>query len=377
MDDDEETLFQPHHIKIMKVALALAIIRRKPEGVSGEEYTRRLSRQLGQLQTDWRKKAVHLERELLRTRQELVNCQVAKELNQQKESCEIYSQVDPVQTDCEWTSSGYSSSFNQDEPPETLKLNTCITLQDRKESGLSLAPGSHDNSLSDSGKEGEGAIQERIFGHVKFCSSVSAIMGVHKQLSDLVAFDLRANLHDTLIDAMKGLTEALECGGWSSSTPVQKLFIPAANSIVDCLQLWLLTPVLPDLTKACKFLISALVQHIVSKSSSPILCSVLVVLCGVQGVVVYTVEEIVKGITNTAQHLSDALNDVESLDVTTVESVGDLTCTLEELLTKYRPHFCSENERVRLVEKLESSVLGLIYCFPLYCYSVWRIVGHL
>lgn len=27
-----------------------------------------------------------------------------------------------------------------------------------------------------------------------------------------------------------------------------------------------------------------------------------------QGVVVYTVEEIVKGITNTAQHLSDALN---------------------------------------------------------------------
>lgn len=82
-----------------------------------------------------------------------------------------FTQVDPVQTDCEWTSSGYSSSFNQDEPPETLKLNTCITLQDRKESGLSLAPGSHDNSLSDSGKEGEGAIQERIFGHVKFCSS--------------------------------------------------------------------------------------------------------------------------------------------------------------------------------------------------------------
>ncbi len=72
---------------------ALAIIRRKPEGVSGEEYTRRLSLQLSQLQTDWRTKAVRLERELLRTRQELVNCQVARELGGQKESCEIYSQV--------------------------------------------------------------------------------------------------------------------------------------------------------------------------------------------------------------------------------------------------------------------------------------------
>ena len=61
--------------------------------MSGEEYTRRLSLQLSQLQTDWRTKAVRLERELLRTRQELVNCQVARELGGQKESCEIYSQV--------------------------------------------------------------------------------------------------------------------------------------------------------------------------------------------------------------------------------------------------------------------------------------------
>ncbi len=83
-----------------------------------------------------------------------------------------FTQVDPTQTDCEWTSSGYSSSFTQDEPPETLKLNTCITWQDRKESGPSLALGSHDNSLSDREEDpSEDAIQERIRGHVKFCSS--------------------------------------------------------------------------------------------------------------------------------------------------------------------------------------------------------------
>ena len=34
--------------------------------------------------------------------------------------------------------------------------------------------------------------------------SVSALVGLQGQLSDLVTFDLRANLHDTLIDAMKG-----------------------------------------------------------------------------------------------------------------------------------------------------------------------------
>ena len=41
--------------------------------------------------------------------------------------------------------------------------------------------------------------------HVLCCvPSVSALVGLQGQLSDLVTFDLRANLHDTVVDAMKG-----------------------------------------------------------------------------------------------------------------------------------------------------------------------------
>lgn len=56
------------------------MIRSKPEGVSGEEHAQSLACQWSNKQTDWREKATHLERELLRNRQELAKYQLSSQL---------------------------------------------------------------------------------------------------------------------------------------------------------------------------------------------------------------------------------------------------------------------------------------------------------
>lgn len=58
---------------------ALTIIRQKPEGVSSREYTEKLALQFSQLQADWRERALQLQQELLRTRQELTRFQIQAE----------------------------------------------------------------------------------------------------------------------------------------------------------------------------------------------------------------------------------------------------------------------------------------------------------
>lgn len=55
-----------------KVALAVAVIKSKPSGLSGREYAEALARQLKSHDEDWKKKAQELQQEVLRLRQELL-----------------------------------------------------------------------------------------------------------------------------------------------------------------------------------------------------------------------------------------------------------------------------------------------------------------
>ena len=60
---------------------ALAILRQKPVGIAAREFTERLSLQFSQLQTNWKSKAEQLERELLKTRQDLIKCQLNSDVS--------------------------------------------------------------------------------------------------------------------------------------------------------------------------------------------------------------------------------------------------------------------------------------------------------
>lgn len=55
-----------------KVALAVAIIKSRPSGMSGREYAQALACKLRSLDESWKKKAQELQQEVLRLRQQLL-----------------------------------------------------------------------------------------------------------------------------------------------------------------------------------------------------------------------------------------------------------------------------------------------------------------
>lgn len=210
---------------------ALAIIRQKPEGVSAKDYTSRLALQFNQLQTNWREKATQLERELLRTRQELATFQVRCELvggndlhthphpshrhtshpyidavhrNATQSSHEFLieqpSQDQGISTqgsirdsnpdtntiamDTEWTSSGYSSSLTQ-ETDETGELEKTTLKQNcpiRETTGMTRCDGySLDNqSIQVEPMDIQNSFNKVLTGHANL--SINDLTG-HAQLS--------------------------------------------------------------------------------------------------------------------------------------------------------------------------------------------------
>ncbi|XP_070568688.1 meiosis-specific protein MEI4-like [Ptychodera flava] len=62
----------------LKLAAALAVIRGKPQDMTGEQYAQHLAEQIKQRDESWKDRAQTLERELLQSRQELVRCKLSE-----------------------------------------------------------------------------------------------------------------------------------------------------------------------------------------------------------------------------------------------------------------------------------------------------------
>ena len=56
----------------LKIAVAIAILREKPEGVSGEEYTRTLADAVQSSQVQWQRKYRQAEAQILHLHQQLI-----------------------------------------------------------------------------------------------------------------------------------------------------------------------------------------------------------------------------------------------------------------------------------------------------------------
>ena len=81
----------PAFVDRLKVAAATAILKQKPPLMSGKEYAEQLARRLREREDTWKKKAKHLETELLTAKQELVlaraNVQPADEIRGMTKLC--------------------------------------------------------------------------------------------------------------------------------------------------------------------------------------------------------------------------------------------------------------------------------------------------
>ena len=205
---------------------ALAILRQKPSGVSAREFTERLLLQFSQLQTSWKTQAEQLERELLRTRQDLIKLQFNSEVsvtnpfpqdpypppatvagfnfnplcsqssrlslsqiqldNVFYQNSQIFESSSSQDSEIEWQSSGYSSSFpiQKENQSKTLYSSTSSDPEKAKYDTLvaERTVGNEATSKKDNEKEEEceedcfkgdtrNVLQERITAHVKFCTS--------------------------------------------------------------------------------------------------------------------------------------------------------------------------------------------------------------
>ena len=203
--------------------------------MSAREFTERLSLQFSQLQTNWKSKAEQLERELLRTRQDLIKFQINSELsllssfpkdplnacpprpppatvgsgvsfnplhststdlnplcsqpsrlplsqiqldNIFQQHSQIVDSSSSQNSEFDWQSSGYSSSFSIQKENQKRTLSS-IDLERAKYGTLvteeSKAGGEEwidDIECEDDGSnKGDSDLQERIGTHVQFCTS--------------------------------------------------------------------------------------------------------------------------------------------------------------------------------------------------------------
>ena len=227
---------------------AVAILRQKPSELSAKEFTDRLSLQFIQLQTNWKSKAEQLERELLRTRQDLVKCQIDSEISatsqlfpndpliesyppfapaptagvanlnlnplttasttninplcsqrpprfplsqiqiENHHRSQLYDSLSSQESDYEWQSSGYSSSFPVQKENKRKRLvmsnegveqERCKSNVDGSESCL-MRRGDEEimtehkeelGCVCEGGVVGGSSLQERITTHIRFCTS--------------------------------------------------------------------------------------------------------------------------------------------------------------------------------------------------------------
>ena len=204
--------------------------------MSAREFTERLLLQFSQLQTSWKTQAEQLERELLRTRQDLIKLQFNSEVSVTNPFpqdpypppatvagfnfnplCSISSDLNPLcsqssrlplsqiqldnvfyqnsqifessssqDSEIEWQSSGYSSSFpiQKENQSKTLYSSTSSDPEKAKYDTLvaERTVGNEATCKKDNEKEEEceedcfkgdtrNILQERITAHVKFCTS--------------------------------------------------------------------------------------------------------------------------------------------------------------------------------------------------------------
>lgn len=332
--------YMGHHIKIMKVALAIAILRQKPETVSAVDFTHDLALRLQGSEVRWRGRAHELERELLRTRQELVTCQLQAAHLTSQAGAEGWSQCSHGgEEEKECQSEGYFSA----RPPGSGGAPG--GMAPAAPGGLSV---STPREKVEEGDEGFDA-------HVKFCHSLSRIERLHRKLPPAVACVIQDTFKDTMLDAIRGLKESLS-GANRLSCP-QKI-LSVIPCITDFLCSSLLAPAKLELTDAVISLADVL---LISEEGSELaseqwLQSALVGLCGVQAVLVHVTQTLTGHLCTSATLFLKTLgNDGEGmtmglevggevgaarrqmvgLEAGLVDAARRQTATLEAILTRY------------------------------------------
>ncbi|XP_019646845.1 PREDICTED: meiosis-specific protein MEI4-like [Branchiostoma belcheri] len=333
---DEGTVLppcNPDYVRMVKLAAAVAILRTKPPGMTGQQYTQYLQHKYQANQGDWKKRAKLLQSHLLQTRQELLQ---AKLLQQQPQPAE----------------------GDEDKPEQVFPTPPSSSEQ----------PSSPQVSRED--------VVQR---HSRFLSCVLRLQTVRNSLAGRV--NLEETVKDSILDSLHLLKVSVEEKVPDVSMATKKHVV---KTIVEVLGREELKEFSEEIVRSVMDLVQTILTGVLRcedlnrHQHQENQCRLIVDLSEAEALQKLILETLLQNIKD----FSDTLRTVKtsSLDPVLYENVYYMFWTFEQILYNLndcRKQSIDETLANELNNTLESSLLFISEKYPLFAHYVWKLGGVL
>lgn len=341
------TTRETYYSDILKIALAFAVIRTKPEHMTAKVYSQLIASKLIKDEIKWRSKAKTLEEELLLVKEELFQVKLSLHNLPQTTTEETYTSI-PVQ---DVTSEVESSSME------------CLTPPCSSES----------NSTEKHTKS-----QNR---HIEFLKSIVALRDAPETAEMLANSDMCASITSTVLQAVSVLRDSVndQC---FIETHIPECCVDALLGVLDMeIPNTGSSKVTKKVLEYVEGMIQATMNHKVDENDVPQekYSKLLVRLACHEK----TTELVLSKLINVLKDFSKTLRVVSQEPTKLGDNLGKykniyhILCSIENILTQRLEYGLTEAVSISLMESLEDSVLHLSKTFPLFTHWVWRIGGLL
>ncbi|XP_033123966.1 meiosis-specific protein MEI4-like [Anneissia japonica] len=330
-----------NYIKRVKCAVAIAVIRNKPEDMSGEQYAKKLRETLQKREEDWKREAKRLEVELLTAKQELVKLK-AEETFHKWDSRNLYAasiETAPDQfSDHFFTPPSSSETISSMEGPKIhrefnngIRFLHCAMCLHNHNKTMSVFKTSEsldvlENSLT--------SVVDHLLENLEEIPSKDlnwAVEGVLKVVSSDLNVDSEKKLEGTCWRLIQGLLKKALIGGHNQPYKYQETLI-----------------------------------------------SQILYLCKVKSLLIPTLKLLIHQIVKLSEMLRQYTNKQCDLNVAQYENGCNAFNILEQLLS-----LSSTRENIKgevaetMKEQLESSLLHITESFPLFAHYVWKLNSYM
>ncbi|XP_078699921.1 meiosis-specific protein MEI4-like [Branchiostoma floridae x Branchiostoma belcheri] len=342
----------PDYVRMVKLAAAVAILRTKPPGMTGQQYTQYLQHKYQANQGDWKKRAELLQSQLLQTRQELVQAKLLQQQPQPDDSC------------CDWS---------------VLRLIDRLISpaegdEDKPEQVFPTPPSSSEEPPSPKVSR-EDVVQR----HSRFLSCVLRLQTVRNTLAGRV--NLGETVKDSILDSLHLLKVSVEEKVPDVSMATKKHVV---KTIVEVLGREELKEFSGEIVRSVMELVQTILtgvlrcedlnRHLHQEHQ----CRLIVDLSEADSLQ----KPILEALLQHIKDFSDTLRTVKtsSLDAVLYENVYYMFWTFEQIL--YNLNDCRKQSIDKtlaneLNNTLESSLLFISEKYPLFAHYVWKLGGVL
>ncbi|XP_028252673.1 meiosis-specific protein MEI4 isoform X2 [Parambassis ranga] len=361
----------------VKVALAVAVIKTRPRGMSGREHAEAQACTLRRQDESWKERAQGLQQEVLRLRQEMLVAKVTSNAKSVSEAAGNHDRMDDNSQDLFGPESAEPPGDSGSETPDLL-------LQDSEPSAsVPLPP--PPSSLC------RRACEDVLFPHVQFLQSLCALHQVSGTSRGLEAlwFSPDGDASSVLADTLYQLLHSVVVSCRDPPPPPHRLMLQACRAAARAMDLFC-SQRLPSVEfvrrveEPLRELTGMLLHGHQQSRLQAALTEYLVELGGSSVSKSFLIHHILSEISTLADRLWQAFQGQESSGIGSFpldeyQNSCHLFWILEELLQKSQVPCRVEvgAEQTGFLSRLEQRVFVLSDEFPLFSISMWRIGGLL